>query len=100
MSAKIIKNIHCYSVIRMNLFFRAILNIAKDLNTSNCALQIFRTKSSTTRLRFTQNDTTTDEPSAFSSLQAPIRLPFCLKFQLANYLLYLSVQTGISKYKV
>ena len=84
MSAKIIKNIHCYSVIRMNLFFRVIQIIAKDLNTSNCALQIFRTKSSTTRLRFTQNDTTTDEISAFSSLQTPISLPFCPKASIGK----------------
>ena len=43
----------------MNLFFRIILSIAK-------------------------NDTTTDETSAFSSLQAPTRLPFCPKTSIGK----------------
>ena len=75
MSAKIIKNFHCYSVFMMNLFFRVFLSIAK-------------------------NGTTTDE---FLPFRHPKAFSICLfvrNFQLANYLLYLSVQTGISKYKV
>ncbi len=35
-----------------------ILSIAKDLIPSTLCKQIFRTESSTTRLRFVQNDTT------------------------------------------
>ena len=59
MSAKIIKNIHCYSVIRMNLFSRIILSI-------------------------TQNDTTTDGTSAFSSSQPSIYLTFCPKTSIGK----------------
>ena len=41
----------------MNFFYHVvILSIAKDLNASTNAFQIFRTESSTTRLHCVQND--------------------------------------------